>query len=109
MGAEMGAGARATHPSDRRTWPRSTQRTMEGSIACVGVEWKTGVCVFNCERVQEVLQAKQGMCSERDERRKVFGKGQRKGTQEGMCSLSDAGGNVQRNRGKSVRKYVSGH
>ena len=29
----VGAGARATHPSDRRTWPRSTRRTMEGSIA----------------------------------------------------------------------------
>ena len=114
QGGEMGAGARATHPSDRRTWPRSTQRTMEGSIAC-GCGMKNGcVCPFNCERVQEVLQAKQGMCSERDERRKVFGnrKGQRKecvwkGTQEGMCSLSDAGGNAQRNGGKSVRKYVS--
>ena len=33
QGAEMGAGARATQPSDRRTWPRSTRRTMEGSIA----------------------------------------------------------------------------
>ena len=32
QGGEMGAGARATHPSDRRTWPRSTQRTIEGSI-----------------------------------------------------------------------------
>ena len=30
---EVGTGARATHPSDRRTWPRSTRRTMEGSIA----------------------------------------------------------------------------
>jgi len=36
--------------------------------------------------------------------RNVFGKGQRKGcvrkgTKEGMCSLHDAGGNVQRNVG----------
>jgi len=38
-----------------------------------------GVCV--CEQVREVLQAKQGMCSERDERRDV---------------VSDACGNVQR-------------
>ena len=30
QGGEMGAGARATHPSDRRTWPRSTRRTMQG-------------------------------------------------------------------------------
>ena len=33
QGSDVGAGARATHPSDRRTWPRSTRRTMEGSIA----------------------------------------------------------------------------
>ena len=36
QGGEMGAGARATHPSDRRTCPRSTRRTMEGSIAWMG-------------------------------------------------------------------------
>ena len=41
QGGEMGAGARATHPSDRRTWPRSTRRTMEGSIAWIG----KGACV----------------------------------------------------------------
>ena len=29
----VGAGARAIDPSDRRTWHRSTRRTMEGSIA----------------------------------------------------------------------------
>eukprot|EP00964_Phaeocystis_antarctica_P010284 scaffold5649_cov51-Phaeocystis_antarctica.AAC.2 len=32
-GVSVGAGARATHPSDRRTWSQSTRRTMEGSIA----------------------------------------------------------------------------
>ena len=52
QGAEMGAGAHATHPSDRSTWPRSTRRTMEGGIAWMW-EWRRGVCV--CERVQEVL------------------------------------------------------
>jgi hypothetical protein len=26
----MGAGTRATHPSDSRTWPRPTRRTMVG-------------------------------------------------------------------------------
>ena len=38
-----GAGARATHPFDRRTWPRSTRRTMEGGIDCV---WsgRVGTC-----------------------------------------------------------------
>eukprot|EP00964_Phaeocystis_antarctica_P115281 scaffold79253_cov51-Phaeocystis_antarctica.AAC.3 len=45
----MGAGARTPRPSDRRTWPRSTRRTIEGSISC-GWEWGRGVCV--CERVQ---------------------------------------------------------
>jgi len=53
------------------------------------VEWKTGVCVFNCERVQEVMQAKQGMCSERDERSNVFAKGI-----EGMCRERDKGRDV---------------
>ena len=63
-GGEMGAGARATHPSDRRTWPRSTRRTMEGGIAWM---WRTGegsACV--CERLranaERFLRAKQGMC-----------------------------------------------
>ena len=27
QGGEVGSGARATHPSDRRTWPRSMRRT----------------------------------------------------------------------------------
>ena len=86
QGGEMGAGARATHPFNRRTWPRSTRRTIEGSITWMGM-WKGRVCV--CERVQEVLWNKE-MCSER--------------CKEGMCwkrdkcSLSDADGNVQRKR-----------
>ena len=54
-GGEMGAGARATHPSDSRTWPRSTRRTMGGCIAWGGNgEVCASVCV--CERVQEVLR-----------------------------------------------------
>ena len=45
QGGEMGAGARATHPSDRRTWPRSTRRRMEGGIACT---WRMGkVCAVS--------------------------------------------------------------
>ena len=101
QGAEMGAGARATHPSDRRTCPRSTRRTMEGSIAWRGK---------GKGRVR--LRASAG--SSVDQRRNVFGKGQRKecvrkGTKEGMCSLSDVGRNVQSKGGKSVRKCVSGH
>ena len=62
-GGEMGAGARATHPSDSRTWPRSTRRTMEGGIAWGG-NGEVCVCVCVCERVQEVLRS--GMCSERE-------------------------------------------
>ena len=41
-----GAGARATHPSDRRTWPRSTRRTMEGGIMCGLGEWGRSGHVF---------------------------------------------------------------
>ena len=33
QGSDVGAGSRAIHPSDRRTWSQSTRRTMEGSIA----------------------------------------------------------------------------
>jgi hypothetical protein len=86
QGAEMGAGARATHPSDRRTCPRSTRRTMEGSIAWMGK---------GKGRVR--LRASAG--SSVDQRRNVFGKGPRKecvwkGTKEGMCSERDKGRNV---------------
>ena len=48
QGAEMGTGARATHPSDRRTWPRSTRRTMQGGSTWM---WRNGegwVCVCVC-------------------------------------------------------------
>jgi len=92
----MGAGARATHPSDRKTWPRSTRRTMEGSIAWIWKKrgWRSGVCV--CLRATAGStpgQARnvfakgtrnvfgkgiEGMCAERDKGRDVFGKGQRK-------------------------------
>ena len=76
------------------------------------------VCVLNCERVQEVLCSEMvpEMCSEKVpemcSKKVLFGKGQRKGcvrkgTKEGMRSLRDAGGNVQRNVEKSVRKCVS--
>jgi hypothetical protein len=86
QGAEMGAGARATQPSDRRTCPRSTRRTMEGSIAWMGK---------GKGRVR--LRASAG--SSVDQRRNVFGKGPRKecvwkGTKEGMCSERDKGRNV---------------
>ena len=48
-GGEMGAGARATHPSDRRTWPRSTRRTMQGGIAWM---WRNGEgCACVCVRL----------------------------------------------------------
>ena len=49
QGGEMGAGARATHPSDRRTWPRSTRRTMEGGIAWMWRNVEGCACV--CERL----------------------------------------------------------
>ena len=39
QGAEMSAGARATHPSDRRTWPRSMRRTTQGGIVWM---WRNG-------------------------------------------------------------------
>ena len=84
QGGEMGAGARATHPSDRRTWPRSTRRTMEGGIAWM---WRNGegsacACVCVCERVRKAF------CGPSKER--VFGKERvrfltRKGRQR--CSL----------------------
>ena len=48
QGGEMGAGARTTHPSDRRTWPRSTRRTMEGGIACTWRNGEGSVCVCVC-------------------------------------------------------------
>ena len=80
QGGEMGAGARATHPSDRRTWPRSTRRTMEGGIAWM---WRNGgrECVCVCAFASEcgrVLRAKQGTC-----------------VRKGTCSLSDTEGKAK--------------
>ena len=69
QGGEMVAGARATHPSDRRTWPRSTRRTMKGGIAWM---WRTGegsacVCVRLRASAERFLRAKQrNVCSERN-------------------------------------------
>ena len=66
---EMGAGARATHPSDRRTWPRSTRRTMEGGIAWMwrNVEGSACVCVCVCERLRKGSAGQaRNVCSERN-------------------------------------------
>ena len=69
QGGEMGAGARATHPSDRRTWPRSTRRTMEGGIAWMwrNVEGSACACAFasDCGKVS-AGQSKERVCSERN-------------------------------------------
>ena len=54
QGAEMGAGARATKPSDRRTWPRSTRRRMQGGI---GWMWRNGE---GCVRLRVRLRASVG-------------------------------------------------
>ena len=43
QGGEIGGSTR-----DRRTWPRSTRRTMEGSIAWMG-KWEGVVCAFVSE------------------------------------------------------------
>ena len=81
QGGEMGAGARATHPSDRRTWPRSTRRTMEGGIAWM---WRTGegsacVCVRLRASAERFLRAKaRNAC-----------------VRKGTCSLSDTEGNAK--------------
>ena len=58
----MGAGAGGIHPSDRRTWPRSTRRTTEGSISLMGMG-------KGCVR----LRASAG--SSTDQGRSVLGKG----------------------------------
>ena len=64
QGGEMGAGTRATHLSDSRTWPRSTRGARWGA-ASLGVGM--GKCVRVCALASE----------------NVFGKG--------TCSLSDTG------------------
>ena len=83
QGGEMGAGARATHPSDRRTWPRSTRRTMEGGIAWMWRNGEGSACV--CVRLRASAERFCGPSKER-----VFGKERvrfltRKGRQG--CSL----------------------
>ena len=80
QGGEMGAGARATHPSDRRTWPRSTRRTMKGGIAWMwrNVEGSARVCV-------RLRASAERFCGPSKER--VFGKG--------TCSLSDTEGKAR--------------
>ena len=60
QGGEMGAGARATHLSDSRTWP--VHAAHDGGLHRLRWEWGSVcvcVCAF-CERVQEVLWTKQG-------------------------------------------------
>ena len=68
QGGEMGAGARATHPSDRRTWPRSTRRTMEGGIMCGLGDVYTRVC----ERGSVLEGTKEGGAREMNQGRNVF-------------------------------------
>jgi hypothetical protein len=65
MGGEMGraGAARATHPSDRRMWPRGPRGTRLMAASC-GWECKRDVCV--CERVWE---------GSAGQARSVFGKG----------------------------------
>ena len=55
----MSAGARATHPSDIRTWPRSTRRTMQGGKGhrmgngeSVGVSMGTDTTSNHCGKIQ---------------------------------------------------------
>ena len=67
-----GAGARATHPFDRRTWPRCTRRTMEGGIDCVwtGRVWGRGdVCL---RAGLGSGRTKEGGARERDQGRNVL-------------------------------------
>ena len=87
-----GAVARATHPVDRRTWPWSTRRTMEGGIDCVWVGGCGDVWTCVCER-GSVLEGP---------RKEVLGKG----TREGTCSLFDANG--KRAREGNAREWDQG-
>ena len=67
-----GAGARATHPFGRRTWPRSTRRTMEGGIDCgwTGRVWgRVDVCL---RAGLGSGRTKEGGARERDQGRNVF-------------------------------------
>ncbi len=67
-----GAGARATHPFERRTWPRSTRRTMEGGIDCgwTGRVWgRVDVCL---RAGLGSGRTKEGGARERDQGRNVL-------------------------------------
>ena len=65
-----GAGARATHPFERRTWPRSKRRTMEGGIDCGWVSELGRVYV--CLRAGlDSGRTKEGGARERDQGRNV--------------------------------------
>ena len=69
----MGAGARATHPPDRRTWPRSTQRTIEGNVVRGwGWEERRLVCVSVPESRARFWKDQGRKCSGRDQERNVF-------------------------------------
>ena len=68
QGGELGTGARATQPSDKRMWPHAVH---DGGRHCVDVEKWGRVCVRLRASAERFLRAKQGMC--------VFGK---------ECSLS---------------------
>ena len=66
-----GAGARATHPFDRRTWPRSTRRTMEGGIDCV---WsgRVGTCGRVFASGARIWKDQGRKCSGRDKGRNML-------------------------------------
>ena len=59
---------RVTHPFARRTWPRSTRRTMEGGIMC-GLG---DVCTRVCERGSVLEGTKEGGAREMNQGRNVF-------------------------------------
>jgi hypothetical protein len=78
----------------------------------VGVEGERVCVCLRATECRKFCRPKARNVFEKGRKKECVLKGQRKecvwkGTQEEMCSLSDAGGNVQRNGGKSVRKYMS--
>ena len=107
-GSKMGAGARATHPSDRRTWHRSTRRTMEGGIvwtACgSGMGGCGGSCV--CLRARSTSVKDQGRkCLGRDQGRKCSGKDQGRN-----CSRKDKGRNCSgKDQGRNALAFYAQH
>ena len=67
------------HTSDRRTWPQSTRRTIEGGVVCVDGDGGKEARACECLRTElSSGRTKEGNAPE--------------GTKEGVCSLS--GGNV---------------